>query len=363
MDNTVVMTIGGLTLGPNFPLFQRTFEVMRPNAQGHAFKRVNLQFDGFLLGDDHKQMVDQYLILAEKLNNNDTLFTYTVTSPEFGSVTLYDNKRVYVDGYSEPSDWKEYDGSYSFTLYYFEALGNTDSDLGITASLGSYTFDPLAIPTFARQTAPIIGDYTDQVLPIGYTTPSTSVSINLNGFLIVPADSVDPVNDLNNLIVALESALTANNRIMLFNYGPFSATVRVMDFTVQETVPRVQANYSIVLQYHTFNVWDLKVSYEIDRIHWNPIIKEKPRCNTRSIQLMNRSGQSITYNLSVKADTLSNARSQLSAEAAARVIPGGYELPGGRESQDENTNTVSVSIQRYYATPVMLNILDEGLLI
>lgn len=363
MDNTVTMTLGGVSLGPNFPLFQRTFEVMRPNSQGHSFKRVNLQFDGFFVGDDHKQIIAQYQALAAMLDNNDTTFSYATTSPEFGTVTLYDEKRVYVDAYSEPSDWKEYDGTYSFSLYYFEAMGNEKSDLGLTASLGSYTFDPLAIPSFARQTSPIIGDYNDRVLPIGQTTPAVAVTITLNGFLIVPANSTDPVTDLYNLMQALESALEASNRIMNFNYGPFSATVRVMDFSIQETVPRVEANYSITLQYHTFNVWDLQVSYEISRIHWNPVIKEQPKCNSRSIQLMNRSGQRITYNLSIKADTLSNARSQLATEVAARMIPGGYELEGGTESQNENTNTVSVSISRFYSTPIILNIGGEGVLV
>lgn len=363
MDNTVVMTLGGVSLGPDFPLFQRTIEIARNNTQGHAFKKVNLQFDGFITGDDHKQIAAKYAQLMAMLDNNDTTLTYTVTSTEFGTVTLYDEKRVYIDGYSEPIDWKEYDGSYSFTLYYYEALANDKSDLGLSASIGAYTFDPKAIPSWSRNVQPFVGDYNDRVLPIGQTTPATNVTITLTGFLIVPASSTDPVSDLHNMMQALEVSLQANNRVMTLVYNDFSATVRVMDFSIQETVPRTQANYTIVCQYHTLTVWDLKVSYGISRVHWNAVIKEMPKCNQRSIQLMNRSGQRITYNLSVKADTLSAARAQLDTEAAARIIPGGYELDGGEENQDENNNMVSVSIPRFYSTPVIANIGGEGALI
>lgn len=53
---------------------------------------------------------------------------------------------VYVEGFTDPVDWKQYDGEYTLTLYYFDEHTHPTGDLGIAASYvttaGTYTFDP-----------------------------------------------------------------------------------------------------------------------------------------------------------------------------------------------------------------------------
>lgn len=357
-NDTVTLKLGDTAIPTDIPLYQRTYEIIRPSAQGKAYKRVNLQFDGFILGVDHKDVVDKYAVLCALLDNNDTTLTYKIKNPANVETTHYNAKRVYVDSYSEPTDWKQYDGSYSFSLYYFEALADAASNLGISASYGGYTFAP--IPSWERTVEPVIQDYRDILFPIGGTGPCLDVTIKLSGFLTADIGAVDPVANLKSKLDTLESALNANNRVGTLSYGGFSATVRVMGFSVPDVVPIQELPYTVTMQYNTKQIYSLNVSYQYSRIHHHPVIKEQPFCNTRSIKFMNLSGQTITYNLSCKADTLSNARAQLEVEAAARIYAGGIEIEGGSESVDENKKEISVTITRFYNTPILTNIAGEG---
>ncbi len=99
---------------------------------------------------------------------------------------------------------------------------------------------------------------------------------------------------------------------------------------------------------------------DVPRVHWNPVITEEPGCNRRNIELMNRSSQTITYNMFVEASTISACRETLAIESAYMIESGGIELPGGSERWDLDAISVGVTIVKFYDTPVIQNLVGTG---
>jgi hypothetical protein len=104
---------------------------------------------------------------------------------------------------------------------------------------------------------------------------------------------------------------------------------------------------------------DFKATRSISRLHYNPIIHELENCNvTPIIKTRYRKGQTIQYGISARGTSVTNVRSMLLNELAFLVFAGGVEMPGGTEVWESNPPSVSVSFQKYYATPVVSNIED-----
>lgn len=330
----VTMELGGVNLGSNFPLVSRTYEPIRVSEQGPSFKKVTIILSGFVEGLNSEEVVEVTEIIAAIAALNDTLFTYIN-----GGETLYDDKKVYISGYSEPQDAehaRNRAGDYSISLYYFE---NSLDDVDITCTYGAYTFDKT--PKWGRDISQ------NRESPRGELRGSTA-TITLSGVLYE-----DNHSDLMASIAALTAAF---NQDALLTYGVFAQTVRSSGVSISEEVMSQYAYFSVNLSYDIGEVVELRKKRSFSRIHNNPVITDQPFCDTRIIDFMNLSGQFVTYRMSLAAETIATARGLLSTELAGWVEPGGIEMPGGTEDWDEDNASVQVSIIKFYNTGILANI-------
>ena len=58
----------------------------------------------------------------------------------------------------------------------------------------------------------------------------------------------------------------------------------------------------------------------------------------------------------LQADTLTHARNLLVDELTQFVAAGGIEMPGGVENWNYDTNSVSITIKKFYNTPILNNL-------
>lgn len=318
------------------PKFGREVEYIRLDPQGPSLRRVVITLTGQWLKDDLTEIMDVYDDLCNVLKANNVNFSY-----DDGSTAHYAAKRMQVERYTEPDEWKQYDGTFVIVLYYFESH---TASLGITVSYGGYTFEH--VPTWSRKITPSRKNLYFTTSPAGQTLGSVG-EIQLRGFLTASAHAA-----LKTKIDALEAALATNATL---TYGSFVQDCAVFDRSIVETVPDTQAFFTIDLQYAIGDIINLSVKRRFSRLHRNPVIKEKPLCNSRVIKFMNLSGQVIDYSMSIQAASVTQCRTLLTTEVSNAVFFGGFELEGGFEEWDEDTYTVNVLIKKFYNSFILAN--------
>lgn len=341
---TVAMTLGGVDLGPNFPIYSRAFEYIRPDDQGPSIRKVNISIAGFLEADNHGEIMALYETIKNIVDTNDTTFTYTADG-----TTIYNNKAVVIDGYTEPED-AEYAklvlGDYGIQFHYYE--NNTDTipiSCTYTPSSGpAYTFEK--VPKWSRSIKPERESYRSPLR-------GSVVTIALSGMLYADTHT--------SLMTKIEALQTAFSKDGTLTYGLFTNTImRVNHCDIQPVVPMNFAYFDIELAYDIGTNTTLKRSMRINRIHHNPVVTEEPGCGRRVVELMNRSSQEINYSISIQANSLTECRELLSTEAAFMIEPGGIEMPGGTENWDLDNFRVELSVTKLYTTPIIGNLPGTG---
>jgi hypothetical protein len=336
---SIEMTLGGISLGPDFPLFTRAFEFIRNDEQGPSFRRIKMNLAGFLNGDNSERVMQLYQTLEEVVGKNDVRFTYieNTDSVSASGVTVCD-ERVWVSSYNEPQD--DYGhcaaGDYSIELYYFK---ENQENLGIECSYNGYGFeDP---PKFGRSIEENRETHRARL------NGSTAI-ITLTGFLYA-----DTHPELVAKIEALTNAFTVDATL---HYGSISQAVRVTNRNIQENVLARYAYYTLTMKYDIGEIVSLRRKISIPRVHQNPVITEEPFCSRRLIELMNTSSQTITYSLQIEAESIPKARELLASEAVALIEPGGIEMPGGVELWDLDKVSVDLTVIKFYSNYVIGNL-------
>lgn len=329
---------------PNdMPKFGREAEYIRLDPQGPSLRKVLITLTGQWLCNDNEEVQAQYEELTGILKANDVEFGYSD-----GTSIVYTGQRMQVDRYTEPEDWKFYDGTFNIQLYYFEAH---TASIPITVKYGNYTFEH--IPTWQRKIDP------NRKSPIRTTSPGgqqigSTANIQLHGQLTASDHST-----LKTKIDALESALSNSEDTLI--YGDFSQRMGVFSRSIVETVPEKYAYFTIDFQYFIGTIVSLSVKKRFSRLHRNPVIKEKPLCDSRVIKFMNLSGQYIDYTLSVQAETITQCRTILVTEVSNIVYAGGFEIEGGFEEWDEDNISVNLLIKKFHNAYVASNIQPQPL--
>jgi len=334
----VTMQLGGQSLGENFPIYGSSSEYVRDDEQGPAILRNKITLAGFLEGDNHSAVLSLFAALKAIVGKSDTTFTF------IDGTALHSNRQVWVGAYNEPAD-TEFGrcrvGDYSIELYYFSDVPETNK--GINCSYGGYAFDKT--PKFGRSIKP-------QRASSRSAIRGSTATITLTGTLY-GADKSDTLNKALDLQNALNSD-------QILTYGGFSELCRVVDVNIDPVVPNNYVKYSATFEHYIGEIISLRRTMKFTRVHQFPVVTEEPFCNRRTIDLMNRSGQFITYTLSIEAQSIATARSLLATEAVAIMEPGGIEWPGGDEEWDLESPTVSVNFTKFHSNPVIDNLAGTG---
>lgn len=349
------------------PLFSRRVDYMRPTDQGVGGRKLLCTLSGFFEGQQHTDIIQAYQQLLKVIKCNDVKFTYKGDAGPFNDMIA--EKRVYMDDYAEPTDWKQYQGDYSLAFHYFEEPDATAADLGIIVKYqpklhakqqdpskpdiyvtggdpAEYVFDP--VPYWDCRLTTVREDWHgDKVTAYGRSL-SNEMTVTLTGRL--HADSHD---NLKKKIDALHKAFEYDGQL---TYGGFINSVKVVDINIPTTFPRDYVDYQITLKYNTEGVLKFVSKRRIARLHNFPKITELPWCNTVRVQQFQPLGQQVNYYIQIQATTLAVARSYLVNEASMIVVPGGIELDGGTHEEDDNNNTITLSFSKYYTEPILQNI-------
>jgi hypothetical protein len=340
------MSLGGVSLGVDFPRFAREFEIIRLDDQGlAAYKKITVTLSGFLNDWNGARVQALYNTLKNAVGYNDTTFTYTATDAlnEDQVITTYNDQKVWIASYQEPDDaefGKNATGDYSITFYYFEdATSNTE----LVCSYGTYTFEKT--PKIGRKINPNRGTHRAKL------TGST-VEVTLEGVLFA-SDTASLQAKINAMTVAFSQ--DAN-----LTYGSYSQPCRVGPVVITPITLINYAPFTITLFYDVGPTIELHRRITISRIHQNPVITEEPFCDRRVIELMNISGQTINYNIKVTSSDLATCRQQLATEVLLLLFPGGVELEGGSEVWDYDEVSVDVNFTKFYTVPVMDNLDGTG---
>ncbi len=330
------MTLGGVSLGNYFPTFGRSFGRNGDGDQGGGFFRVTITLEGHVEADGG---TDEVMALFQTMKatgvQNDTTFSYVQDS-----VTVYSNQHVWIESYNEPVDefGKVASGYYSIQFYYFEKKDNL---LGIGASYGSYVFtDP---PKWGRDF------YKNRQEPFTpYSNLATISVVKLSGHLFDDTHA--------GLMAKIEALQTAFLLPALLTYGVWAKTCYPhSNCQIVEDVMRNYAYWSVTLYCYEGEAIEFSFKQGFSRIHYNPIITEKPFCDDREIELLGRSGQTVTYQMTVKAVTIQKARDILNEQLWYAVEPGGTEMQGGNEDWDYDTCSVSCRVVKFHKIPILEN--------
>lgn len=318
------------------PVYGRDFEYVRFDPQGPSIKRIKVTLNGIFLGDTLDEIMSQYQELSAILDYNDVQFTYGD-----GVSAIYSGKQMQIESYSEPQDWKEYDGEFNLELYYYDA--HSDS-LPIAASYGSYQFE--STPSWGRAVDTNRSNQYFLESPSGQAFGKT-MKIELKGQL-----TADNYHDLQAKIDDLYEAFSEDRTL---TYGDFVVPVHIGQHSIIEIVPEKLAYFQVALTYQLGDLVSLDIRVRYSRLHRNPVITEMPLCDARIIKLMNLSGQDVDYAISARSTNIPLARSLVSAEVAFLVVPGGIEMPGGSEEWDYTNIGVSVNIKKFHNAYVLSN--------
>lgn len=336
----VTMTLGGVTLGPLFPVYGKAYEYIRHDDQGSSIAKVRATLSGFIEGNNHDQVMATYNLIKANVTKGDTTFTY-----KSGSTTIHDGQRCWIESYNEPVDGefgKNAVGDYSITIYWFENITETSSiACTYTSTAGTYTFNKT--PKWSRTIKPNRSSHR------GIKYGSTA-EVTLEGTLYA--------DNHTSLKAAIDAFTTHFMNDGTLAYGGFSNTVRVMPIEIMAVTPHCYAMFKLTFMYDIGEIIDFRVSISPSRIHQSPVITELPFCDSRLIELMNSSGQTIDYSFSIVAENIGTARSLLTTEVASRLIihPDMVEMPGGKEQWDYSENRVDLTFTKYYPTPVVPNL-------
>ncbi len=387
MANQVLMqfySAGGLYEfnGERTPLFSRRVEITRPSDQGYGGRKIVCTLSGFVEGCYHQQVIDRYKELLAVIKCNDATFTYKGDNSPAHDVIV--SQKVYIDDYYEPTDWKTYQGDYNITFHYFEKPTYNSADLGIIVTYQSTVDSSIAYrclqqgqgqsqsqqdnqPPLPQNACKVPTLYTfdppphweanfhsnrsnwrgPAVTPSGQTI-SSQITIVLTGNLYD-----DDHDKLKKKIDALANAFKYDG---ILNYGGWSNNVRVEDVHIPRTFPRNHCEYQIILKYDSPGVVEFKCRKRAARLHKYPKITELPWCGEQRVQEFSTLGQVINYYFFIKAASIPLARSLLANEAALYIFPGGIEMEGGTEDQDDQEMSVTLSLSKYYKVPKILNI-------
>lgn len=343
-SSSITMTLGGVSLGANFPSYSRTFEYIRGDDQGAGIKKVKVTLSGFLEGTSNSVVMSLYQSLKNTVGVNDTTFTYISDG-----VTIHSSQKCWIESYSEPGDeefCKVGVGDYGISIYWFEDASETNGvSCTYTNSNGVYTFSKT--PRWGRQ--------------ISANRPTHRASNAIGSTATIALEGTLYASSHANLATAISNLQAAFLLDGLLTYGSFAHNVRVVDVNVSPVTLQNYANYSVTLKYDIGSIVELSSKIKVQRVHSNPIITEQPFCGTRTIEFMNASSQTITYSISISAADVATARSLLATEAANTVISGGVEMPGGEEEWNEDNKSVSVTIIKLYPNPVIPNLAGTNL--
>lgn len=343
----VTIQLGGVDISADLPLYGQGFQVIRDNDQGEGYIRYGITLAGFLESSEgHEAVRELYDELRTKVDNkNRTTFTYID-----GDTEIHNDRLVYVESFTEPTDneyAKQEIGDYSISLYYFgDAINGAppaSQTPDIACTYGAYNFEKT--PSWGRRFDINRPHYRAR---LNTDTGKTGV-ITLTGFLFSSSGNSE---DMQAKIELLQNAFNEDRTLV---YGAFNQSCRTGGCEVPSVFPLHYAPYKITLYYDVGQYFNLQTRIRYSRIHYNPVITEEPGCDRRQIELMNRSGQPISYSYYVEAPTISQAQTILAQEALATVIPGGIELPGGEEEQNSDIASISLSFTKFYETPVLLN--------
>lgn len=331
------------------PLLGRRIEYMRQSDQGYSNRRVNCDMSGFFDRRHHADVMAAYKLLIDIIKANDALFVYTTTDP-LGVVTDIIRKRVYVDNYADPADWKEYQGDWTLSFHYFEPPDFSLADLGIVASYQTaatlYPFEQT--PNWSHSLKPNRTSFrASRFTPSGGTI-SSEATITLTGTLTADDHAALSVK-VNNLLQALQLDGT-------LHYGAWSSQARVDGYEIPQTFPRDYCNYSITFKYDITNIYSFKATRSFSRLHSFPKIKEYPYCGTRRIQTFFPSAQTVKYYIHIQSASLAAARSLLANEAMLLITPGGLEMEGGTEDWDDTELSVTLNCTKFYDPPLLSNL-------
>lgn len=327
------------------PLISRRVNDNRRVENGPNRRTVSVRLSGFFTGAMHSDVVTKYQNLLKVLKSNEVYLTYTD-----GVTTIYDDKRCFPSGYTEPQDWKQYSGDYNFNLLLYEQ-GNNDTTISASyvSTGGTYTFDPIPIWSSSyspNRNSPYSNRYTPNQALI-----AREATIELTGFVTVEGpDHVAIAADMQLLRDALKHDGT-------LNYGSWSDEVRVVNANIPPVFPTDYYEYSITFAYQLESeIYKFESKRTYPRIHKHPLIKNHPYCFRRTVKEFNTSGQLVQYVLSVWSKDITTCRAKLSSEAANLISPGGIEMPGGSEQWDDQNNSVILTIPKYYDQPVLANL-------
>lgn len=327
------------------PLIGRTVGWIRQDDEGPSYRRINVTIQGFFEGLTHADVVAKYQALLAILVANDCVLTYND-----GATNVINAQRVYLEGFTDPPDWKQYDGEYTLTMYYFEAHTHPTADLGIAATYVTtsppvtYTFDPP--PLWGRSIIPRQDPNAPLLSPAGAAIGSLA-TIDLSGFLTATSHAA-----LKTKMDDLQNAFLADGTL---NYGSFSQAVKTGPVVFQQSYPRLNVNYSITLTYAINEIITLDLERDFSRLHSHPAIIERHFCGTRRILFGNSSGQFVRYNGTIQASTIANARSLLATEMALFIIPGGIEIEGGSQRENIRNASINLDLTKFYSVPVLAN--------
>ncbi len=336
---TTIMTIGGFDLGPDYPTIAQVFDNVRPDEQGPGFRRHTLTLSGFIEGCDSSTIFTAYEALKAVLQKNIVEVNITVNG-----VSLHDSRKMYVQSFTEPDEWKEYIGEYTIVLYWFAAItdSNNTTNFGV-ATFNGYTFQNM--PTFGRSISTSRISYADES-----NKNRKLVTVSISGFVTVNGISAGTASQ-----EAMENTFWTNGGRGVLAYGSFSQTVQITKLQFSPVTPRNQYYFDAEFEYFSGDIINISAKRTSSRIHSNPVIDQRPFCGDTEVQSMGSSGQEVTWDIQVRARTIDLARAQLATEIASRVS-GGIEMPGGSQVDDESNGIASASITRFFVFPVIGNL-------
>lgn len=349
----------------DLPIISRAVEYVRHRQDMLTDKkRVNVILEGFFTGNTHDEIITKYQNLKAVLDAGDRpTWVYN------DGVSEIANGPVSIRNLNEPGDWKQYDGSYRINFDYLEraslpAFGSLDTQFkaSFTNSAGTINLHP--IPKWQRTITPNKNFTTDWTATPSAAAKGAEVTILLEGTLTDASLNVDgpsagsPETNIYDVQDNIINILTnkSSGATGTLNYGFFSEEVYIDDFKFSEGINIDSFDYTITAKYWTEEIIKMSLQISHSRVHQNPEITERPFCGDRRIKFGNTSGQEVSYSLSLRAESVSTARSLLATEVAVVVVPGGIELPGGTELWDYDNRGVNLTIKKFYDTPILSNL-------
>ena len=305
-----------------------------------------MTINGWFEGDSHPEVVEKYQRLIEILKVPDVKVTYFD-----GNDFVINDQVCFIDNYAEPINWKEYTGDYKVTFHYIEELSHgsyLNLNVSFSSPAGVYTFETTPLWTAKIENVRGSKPGANEKSPSGRSVGSI-VSVALKGEL-----AANSHNELASKIGLMSNAFSRDG---VLNYGIWSNTVDVTSPpSYGPTLPQFVCPFTVAVAYKTESVYEFSATSSYTRIHPMADIRKRKYCPTDYIKLNRDSSQEVTYSLMARGDSIDAARAFLKAEAWNLVIPGGVDMDGGNEVHDEMQNSVTITIKKFYLTPVMPNV-------